>query len=301
MRHKGDAKAAATLWESSDVDLWQSCSRRYAALAETASRGNVQIGKSCYKDAHRRLESLRARLAELKTSPELGLEDLLAVRDWKMALNKWRPSGAIVGQNTDDAKVRETTRLAFAELDAGPGTWPSCERALRILCEDKGTKLKGLGPATASLVLSLRDPNVPFFGEAVLEAAHAKTGRYDMRAYREFHGLVQRRLEQLHAAAASSSLGDWTCLSLCQAVWAAAFGALEHDTPKREGCEDAPRSGSKTPRRDVSRARSGGDAGACAGTAEEVGSVATDELHQRPTEKKRRRVEVKGKDDGGGG
>ena len=73
--------------------------------------------------------------------------------------------------------VRETTKKAFAQYEADNADYA---KALTIL-----TKLKGIGPATASLLLSCYDPTkVPFFSDELyrwLHWADAKSKGWDRK------------------------------------------------------------------------------------------------------------------------
>ena len=83
--------------------------------------------------------------------------------------------------------IRETTKSAFAIYKAGNG---KLAEAIKTL-----TKLKGIGPATATLLLSTYDPdNVPFFSDELYRYLHFETGKgkgwdrkikYTMKEYEE--------------------------------------------------------------------------------------------------------------------
>ncbi|KAF2402741.1 hypothetical protein EJ06DRAFT_580000 [Trichodelitschia bisporula] len=90
------------------------------------------------------------RLVASRTPPYLKHVDLLQLVTWKLKHGTFRPRLlALVESNAADV-VEETTRRAFGvyaeSKDAGG-------EALKILCG-----LRGVGPATASLVLSVGDP-----------------------------------------------------------------------------------------------------------------------------------------------
>ena len=102
-----------------------------------------------------RYESMPETLRQRKAEGELYLvkDEVLKLVKWKLSHGKFRPNLMnLVSKNSEEV-IRETTTKAFAEEDVIKG--------LDIL-----TKLSGVGPATAALLLSVNSPNtVPFFSD----------------------------------------------------------------------------------------------------------------------------------------
>jgi hypothetical protein len=89
----------------------------------------------------------------LKDPRFLDLDELRLVMDWKLQRGKFRPQlKSLIESNSADT-VRSITKDAFSKK------WPE---NLSIL-----TTLRGVGPATATAILSLVDPSVPFFSDEV--------------------------------------------------------------------------------------------------------------------------------------
>lgn len=83
--------------------------------------------------------------------------------------------------NKPSSLISETTAQAFATYDpSAPST--TYTAALDTLCS-----LRGVGPATATLVLSVADPqNVPFFADELFAWVRGRQGgnmKYDLREY----------------------------------------------------------------------------------------------------------------------
>ena len=83
-------------------------------------------------------------------------------------------------------EVRSVTENAYRQLDASEGmtTTPSILSAVKTLCA-----LKGVGPATATLVLGVKFDGVPFMSdEAMLQVFNGDTTKlkYDMKTCRIF-------------------------------------------------------------------------------------------------------------------
>ena len=112
----------------------------------------------------------------------LTLPELQTIMDYKLAFGQNRPAlRALIKKNTDP-QVKDVSERAFA---VSGEDWPAVETAMTILCE-----LKGVGPATASLILSLLYPlTVPFFSdEATVDVLRPSGGRkgikYTMKTYK---------------------------------------------------------------------------------------------------------------------
>lgn len=113
----------------------------------------------------------------------------------------YRPNLAkLVAENSLE-EVRKTTRNAFSSYATDNTTYAKSVTAL--------SKLKGLGPATASLILACYDPvQVSFFSDELFRYLHwedAKSGEWDrkinysMKEYKDLFERVQalrRRLEK---------------------------------------------------------------------------------------------------------
>ncbi|KAF3039189.1 hypothetical protein E8E12_006806 [Didymella heteroderae] len=133
------------------LELFKATLKRYS---ETASSSLSELDTLRY-------ETIPANLAKSKKDAHLLKADIEKLVEWKLATvdpikrkhGTFRPTLMnLVKSNPADA-VKETTQLAFAETDP--------LRALKTL-----TSLRGIGPATASLLLSVHQPDsVPFFSD----------------------------------------------------------------------------------------------------------------------------------------
>ncbi|KAK8210329.1 hypothetical protein M8818_003497 [Zalaria obscura] len=106
-----------------------------------------------------RLETIPAALEQRKSSDAyLEKSEVQTLVDWKLSHGTFRPSlKKLVASNSEEA-VETTTKAAYglyAEDKANHG------KALKELAT-----LRGIGPATASLLLSVYDPaTIPFFSD----------------------------------------------------------------------------------------------------------------------------------------
>ena len=127
----------------------------------------------------------RLKLAkEAKTAVELTKDEVVTLVDWKLSHGKFRPALRGLVQQNDEATITETTRDAFLNYRGGVST----RTAIVAL-----SKLKGIGPATASLLLSVYDPKgAPFFSDELFrwcmadeEASWDREIKYTLKEYLE--------------------------------------------------------------------------------------------------------------------
>ncbi|KAG8729885.1 hypothetical protein FRC12_020649 [Ceratobasidium sp. 428] len=110
----------------------------------------------------------------------LDKEELQKLMEWKLTRGKFRPTlPALIDQNTQE-KVTSLTQQAFAALsqlksDSKDKAMTSeSQKAFRALLKTLCAGLKGVGPATGSLVLSIFDDRIPFMSdEAYIWAMYA--------------------------------------------------------------------------------------------------------------------------------
>lgn len=148
-----------------------------------------------------RYESIPSILASRKTADDSHLtkSELVTLVDWKLSHGIFRPSlKALVNQNGGDT-IETITRDALSTFDAS--SVESAKKSLNALI-----KMKGIGPATASLVLSVYDPdNAPFFSDELFRWVFWEEGtgkgwdrqiKYTLKEYLELFERVQDRVSE---------------------------------------------------------------------------------------------------------
>ncbi|ROV93370.1 hypothetical protein VMCG_08375 [Cytospora schulzeri] len=104
-----------------------------------------------------RYEEAPSLFAIKKAGRSMQLNDVKSLVEWKLKHGKFRPMLMNLVSSNDDAFVEDTIKNALDVYETPSDT----TAALAIL-----TKLKGIGPATASLLLAVHDPqNVIFFAD----------------------------------------------------------------------------------------------------------------------------------------
>ncbi|KAL9598175.1 MAG: hypothetical protein Q9219_004672 [cf. Caloplaca sp. 3 TL-2023] len=120
----------------------------------------------------RRYHEIPASIAQREKDgkPILDKEELQDLVEWKLKHGTYRPSLAkLVASNSAEA-VRSTTASAFSLFAASEIHDPS--KAIATLCT-----LRGIGPATASLILACYDAvRVPFFSDELFRWMHWEDG-----------------------------------------------------------------------------------------------------------------------------
>jgi len=101
--------------------------------------------------------------------PHVTSEDLSRLMKWKLGRGKFRPRLQQLAESNaaDSVKAASTAGFQIVETDLG--------KAIEALCV-----LKGVGPATASLILSVAAPQkAPFMSDEAVGAVRDKGGKID--------------------------------------------------------------------------------------------------------------------------
>ncbi|KAL9583139.1 MAG: hypothetical protein Q9212_002888 [Teloschistes hypoglaucus] len=107
-------------------------------------------------------------LAQRKKDGEAFLEktEVQSLIEWKLKFGTYRPKLATLVASNSVSEVRQTTSSAFSIFSSDDT--PNPAKAITTL-----SKLKGIGPASASLILSCYDPTtIPFFSDELSRWLH---------------------------------------------------------------------------------------------------------------------------------
>ncbi|XP_078274374.1 uncharacterized protein LOC144604109 isoform X3 [Rhinoraja longicauda] len=141
-----------------------------------------------------------------RTEKFLTRAELVQLMEWKLTRGKFRPMlQKMVASNPEDS-VASCTRKAFKLL-------PDVSAAIQEL-----TKLKAVGPATASAVLVAGAPHDAAFmaDEAVESIAGLAPIKYTLKHYILYLDKVRECAEQLNT---SDLVSDWTPHKIEQCLW----------------------------------------------------------------------------------
>ncbi|KAL9129558.1 MAG: hypothetical protein Q9217_002014 [Psora testacea] len=207
-------------------------------LKELASRYERIVPKALQRLEEVRLEEIPKALAQRKKDGDAFLEksEVTALVEWKLKHGTYRPNlSKLVASNSAEA-IQSTTKDAFAVYTTSSSD-PT--KALTTL-----TKLKGIGPATASLLLSCFDQeNVPFFSDELFRYMHFENARnkgwdrkitYTMKEYKEFFARVQGLRDRLVKEEGSERI---SVLDMEKAAFTISKESV-HISPKKEEKEE---------------------------------------------------------------
>lgn len=199
----GVAAAArlAALGSKTKVSLWEKIDARYKdMLKEKGGDKLVKLDNFC--------RDLSARLKE-DSSPSISKDELLRLVDWKFA--KGKPRWALVNllKSNRPETVEKCAAAAFSRSNDG-----DISGAMKRLCE-----LKGVGPATASALLSLhRDDLFAFMDDEVIECLYDGKRGYTLKIYLD----VNKKCTEI-----AEKLGDdWSPRRVGRTLWTAARASV---------------------------------------------------------------------------
>lgn len=149
-----------------------------------------------------RYTSIPQRLGSTKGNrAALTKDEVATLVDWKLSHGKFRPTLRALVQQNGESDVENTTSEAFASYSASPKNATDVKSAINTLA-----KLRGVGPATASLLLSVFDSETaPFFSDelyrwCMFEPGNGKgwdrTIKYNLKEYQELCGKVDSLRER---------------------------------------------------------------------------------------------------------
>lgn len=189
----------AGLWESNDVAAWRRALDAYPAVVAAQGVRRLPELDAWYREELPTL--LAARQPRSVTAAELA-----RLTEWKMARGVWRQRNLMLVRSNGDDEVAVVSAAALARI-------PDPSAPISQLA-----KLHGVGPATASAVMSAAAPAVyPFFDDLVAGAI-PEFGAVDftVRCYLRYADALRERAAQLG--------GDWSPTLVERALWSAAGG-----------------------------------------------------------------------------
>jgi hypothetical protein len=200
--------AASALWASKAAAVWK------AAL--DAAPGRACATGVAGDPAFYSLQPGMAAKAGAGAHPIAGLTpaDLVTVVSWKLARGTWRPRLLSFAQAAGATAVGEVAATAAAALGtaskAEGGNAPgvaAVSTAVTALSE-----LKGVGPATATALLTAADPSIPFLSD---EAGEVVLGK------REYTAPAAAKLTVALRKRAAELGEEWTAQDVERALWSA--------------------------------------------------------------------------------
>lgn len=135
----------------------------HSLVAKKDDEGLEQLDKFRYEEAPSKYCQPDPKNTTQRLIIPFATEDLQKLVAWKLKHGKFRPQLLKLASSNTQTEVTKTTKEAFTLYEKDPSNPSTILAATKKLSE-----LKGIGPATASLLLSIHDKdNVLFFSDEV--------------------------------------------------------------------------------------------------------------------------------------
>lgn len=137
--------------------------------------------------------------------------------DWKLTRGKWRPRLLSFAEQADEKQLKDAFIQAHAVLSKNKSKPPSDEaikEAATALCD-----LKGIGPATASAILTAISPSIPFMSDEALVAALGSRD-YTVKFMLQLTEKLRSKAKKLSAADGKK---EWTARDVERCLYAEAL------------------------------------------------------------------------------
>ena len=213
---------ATSLWESTNLEDWTKVIRAYYDILRDHK---VLKLEQWYQ---------LTLPAIIKDQQHLTKEDGIKLIEWKGKRGKFRPALVKYARDQDDEALREASKDALDILSAEKSA--ACIDARQIMkALRKLTQLRGIGPATASAILSAMDARVPFMSDEALIVCLGKR-EYTEKAYERLVQCIQAKYNEITNA--SDAPNDLTIKDMEAALFASSVqqnrSSDHHSAKKRK-------------------------------------------------------------------
>ncbi|KAI1821281.1 hypothetical protein F4861DRAFT_478188 [Xylaria intraflava] len=191
---------ADILPENISISRFNELLSRYNALVESISRDKTPKKPDqpslLELDAFRYIEATEALRSD-NPKRKISYHDVTTLVDWKLRHGKFRPTLMKLVSSNDEKVVEKTIQEAVS------GYWSDKDitKAMNAIA-----KLKGIGPATASLLLSVHDPErVIFFSDEAFWwlccSGRKSPIKYNAKEYGQLSDLANKMAKKLQVKA----------------------------------------------------------------------------------------------------
>jgi len=153
-----------------------------------------------------------------RNPPSILPTDLSDLMKWKLGRGKFRPRLQQLAESNSPELVAHASKSAFELLDGGI---PKLRAALDELCV-----MKGVGPATASLILSIYAPHIaPFMSDEAVQATSPSSAKIDYTAqrYLQYANEVEALKRKLNKQAKADKSPLLSAVEVERALWVRAI------------------------------------------------------------------------------
>jgi hypothetical protein len=218
-------KAAERLLQSSDCDLWNRVESQFFDVLESVTE---------LQEANDDYEALRLKFVDKEDCKAfLTKDELMMVVRWKFSVGKKRPALIKYLHSNSEASVQKSSKLAIAqarniEISQTKDNTQSIKNAIAQL-----TDLKGVGPATASAVLTMIRPDLYcyMYDECIDSFLPKRT--YTLPVYMK----VNEDCKEI-----ANRMKGWTTSRIARVLWTAAricaYGKEDYTFKVTEGTKE---------------------------------------------------------------
>lgn len=182
------------IYNINDLNIWLSIEKRYKDMMEL--KGGIKL-----LELDLYCEQL---MNEYNTRPMIifNKNDLMQLIQWKFT--KGKPRYPLIKQieSNSDETVQKCVKNAFIEASKTTNSNVANKKAIEYICQ-----LKGIGPATASAILSLYQPHIySFMDDEIIEALYDKKRGYTIPIYLAVNERCIQISNQLNSLLSTTSL-----------------------------------------------------------------------------------------------
>ena len=202
-------EAAVKLWKCCDTNDWEEVLNSYEECREFTQRSlknsQLKLSKNSFVEDDKWMEKNLPKLIE--SDKMITLTQLERLMTWKLRRGQFRPTLMGLIRRNSPSSVKEVTKKAICLVTESP---KNVVEAFKIL-----EGLQGVGPATASLILSVILPrNVPFMSDEAMDASIGLPRSYTASRYEKFRKAMAAKAKELG--------NDWTVGLVEKALFTAA-------------------------------------------------------------------------------
>jgi hypothetical protein len=193
------------LWNNPSPTAWQSALDTYPAVISAQQVTDLEALDLWYRDT---LPTLIAS----RQPPYITLDELILATRWKMKRGVWRQRNLLLVSGNPEETVEDISRQALAAT-------PDPRKPISLL-----STLSGVGPATASAIMSAHSPAIfPFFDELVAaQIPSLGPVAFTPAYYARYAEELRKRAQALNESGQSDK--EWRANDVGQALWANSGG-----------------------------------------------------------------------------
>ncbi|CAF1109195.1 unnamed protein product [Didymodactylos carnosus] len=213
------------LWSSDDPSVWlaeySSLDDKSPSLASIYKSRIQQLNKSNLLELNNWINEELPSIVKSRSPFHLLKNELNQLMKWKLLHGQYRPRLQQLIESNSETSIIDCTKRAYTIAQQTSNNQEQylsiVKSAIKILCE-----LNGVGPATASAVLSIIEPNqFPFMGdEAMNSIPKLKPIKYTIEHYLLFVQEIRKKVQLLQKNSLDNDNKQfWTANRCVQCLW----------------------------------------------------------------------------------